>query len=139
MKGISEFAEDFLHVVKPFIIVVGTFGLFLIFISYEIQVSQSKSGREVVILGNALLSSECLTEGVKGVFTEDNLDEMELDSSCFNYPYGNITVNILDSDQSWNFILGVGGISEHKVEETFPVMVRLNTNEIERAEMVVSL
>jgi len=142
MKGISEFAEDFLHAAKPFIIVIGAFGLFLIFHSYEITVAQDKSERDVIILGNALLSSKCLTEGKKAVFTEVKLNQMEQDSSCFSYPYGSVTVNILGSTQSWNFVLGGHTVLEYEVkdiQETFSVMVKLNTGEIKQAEMVVLL
>jgi hypothetical protein len=142
MKGITEFSEDFLHMAKPFIVIIGAFGLFLVFISYELRVTQDSSQRDLVLLGNALLSSNCLTDGRKGVFTEAKLDIMEADSSCFNYPYGGFTVDILDSSKSWEIVLGGHALLEYElrdIEDSFSVLVKLDTGEIKQAEMVVFL
>jgi len=132
MKGFSEL---FFRLLQLAFFVGGALAIFFTFLSYNITVYASGAEREAFILGNTLLSSQCLTESdTKGLFSEQKLEDMETDSSCLNYPNGNVIVKLLDSSDEWNFVLGT---FDKGKEATFSVSVKLNSGEVKPANMVV--
>jgi hypothetical protein len=127
-----EFTEDFLKLLQIALIVVGLLGVFLTFISYNITVVHSETEREAFVLGNAILSSSCITDGTKGLFIESKLNTV--DPSCFKYYQGNIKINYEGLTKEFN----LGGTAKGDTAR-FNALVKLGSGQIVNAEMVVTL
>ena len=128
-----ELTEDFLKLLQIALVVVGVLAIFFSYINYNIIVEAREAEREALILGNSLLSSNCLTySDIKSLFSEDKLINMQSDPSCLKkqYPYGAVKV------EQWQFEIGsfnLGG------EAKFNVAVRKTTGEIKPALMTVKV
>jgi len=116
-----DLTENFLKLIQIALVVVGALALFFSYINYNITVDARSAEREALILGNALLSSDCLTySDTKSLFSEDKLINMQTDSSCLKkqYPYGNVKVELQDSTAKWQIDIGptnLGGESKFNV------------------------
>ncbi len=135
---VMELTEDFLKLMEIAIIVAGVLSIFFTYINYNIIVSNKGAEREAFVLGNALLSSDCLTlNNTKGLFSQEKIELMVRDSSCFKYPYGVVEISVVDgSIPPWEFSLGglkLGGEAE------FLVLIKLNNNKNKIARMVVKV
>jgi len=132
-----ELTEDFLKLLQIALVVVGVLAIFFSYINYNVIVEARGAEREALILGNSLLSSNCLTySDTKSLFSEDKLINMQYDPSCLKkqYPYGAVKI-ILDSS-TWIIDIGsfdLGG------EAKFNVAVRKTTGEIKPALMIVKV
>jgi len=136
MKGQSELTQTFIKLVQIALVVVGALAIFFTYISYEITVYRNDANREVYILGNALMSSSCLTDGIKGLLTQSKIDSMVADSSCFKYPIGKVTISSTFYTPAVTIDLGSADIEE---EAEFDILIRLNSGQIEPGEMVVTI
>lgn len=132
-----ELTEDFLKLLQIAFTVVGLLAIFLTFVTYNITIVHDEASREAFILGNSILSSDCITDGKKGFFIESKLDAAT--PSCFNYDKGAIEITIPETGQAWNFNLGDS--STGVTSPLFNVVVKLDasSNEIKMAEMVVRM
>jgi hypothetical protein len=101
-------------------------------VEYEIFVYQSSVERESYVLGNAILSSNCFTEGTKGLLVQDKLDNF--DKSCFMYP-GKFKV----TSQSYIREIELVPRQAYTTNVTFNAAVKLSTGQIEPAKMEVCL
>jgi hypothetical protein len=134
-----DLSENFLKLIQLAIIVVGCLAIFFTYINYNITVETSSSGREAVVFGYSMLSSECLTySNTQSLFEENKLASMQADSSCLKkvYPYGYIEVNLQDMSEKWQIEIGGLGTS---AETTYNVAVRLDSGEVKPAFMVVKI
>lgn len=133
MMKLSEFFSKLLQIA---LIVVGVLAIFFTYVSYNIIISQSEAEREATILGNSLLSSDCLIySNTKNLFSDEKLDNMVADSSCFKYPYGVVEIGLLDLTNNWVFEIGTTDLGG---EREFDVAVRNSiTGERKPALMVV--
>jgi hypothetical protein len=134
-----ELTEDFLKLLQIAFLVVGVLSIFFIYINYSFTVASNDAEREVFMLGNSLLSSECLTvirngELMKALFSQNKLDT--LDPSCIKYPNGKVNITLLDYSRSWKIIFSTP--TKNK-EAKFYVVVKLDSGDIVPAEMVVSI
>lgn len=140
MKGQFELSETFIKFIQIAILILGTLAVFFTFIEYEIIVAQNSVEREVQVLGNALLSSSCLNDGVKGVFTQTKLDIMAISSACLKYSKGRMEVNVVspppELSSGWVIEFGPYDIGE---ERSYDVIVRLNSGDVKAGSMKVIL
>jgi hypothetical protein len=130
-----ELTEDFLTLLITAVLIIGVLSVFLIFIYYNIIVNIDESRREVFILGDTLLSNLCLTDGLKGLFSEEKLDQLTADASCLgelNIDY--IAITIYETGEIWNIKIENTNIGR---DARFDVNVKLETGETKLAEMVV--
>ena len=140
MKGVEqELSTLLLHFLQLGLLVIGCLSIFLTYISYNFVVYGYDLKRESYILGDALLSSPCLTviennQSVKALFSESKLDVLEADPSCIKYPNGKIIVTLLDNSKEWEIILGT---FNNRESANFTIAVKLNSNDIKTAKMVV--
>lgn len=95
MKGQSELTATFVKLIQIGLVIVGALAIFFTYIQYEINVNQNSIERETYYLGNALLSSNCLTDGTKGVLVKSKIENF--DKTCFSYP-GKFRVTASDFD-----------------------------------------
>lgn len=133
-----ELTEDFLKLLQIAFTVVGLLAIFLTFITYNITIIHDEASREAFILGNSILSSDCITDGTKGLFIESKLDTV--DPLCFNYDKGAIEITISETAQTWNFNLGDASIGA--TSPPFDVIVKLDvtgSGEVKIGEMVVRI
>ncbi|MEM3609832.1 MAG: hypothetical protein QW076_02915 [Candidatus Anstonellales archaeon] len=138
MKGQMEITEDFLKLIQIAIIVVGVLAIFFEYVNYNVIVNKNEAAREALVLGNALLTSNCLTySNTPSLFSEEKLNTMSSDSSCFKYAYGNVTVILLNDSKQWSFVINDTNILNGI--EKFYVAVKLNTGEVKQAIMVVEV
>ena len=108
-----ELSEDFLKLLIISITIVGILSIFFIFIQYNIIIFYEDSHREAVVLGDTLLSHQCLTEiennyPVKSLFLESKIDDIiSGEGECIiNYNKGTIVIELLDkSKPTWTIIL----------------------------------
>jgi len=134
-----ELTEDFLKLLQIALVVVGVLAIFFSYINYNIIVEARGAEREALILGNSLLSSDCLTySDTKSLFSEDKLINMQSDLSCLKkqYPYGAVKIELNDLTSKWQIDIGsfdLGG------EAKFDVVVRMNSGIIKPALMVVKV
>lgn len=131
-----ELTEDFLKLLQIAFTVIGLLAIFLTFITYNITIIHDEASREAFILGNSILSSDCITDGTKGSFIESKLNTV--DPSCFNYDKGEIEITIPETAQTWNFNLG--GSSTGAISPPFNVLVKIDVtggSVVKMGEMVV--
>jgi hypothetical protein len=129
-------AADILKWLQMVFTVIGLLGIFFTFIVYNIIIIHDEASREAFILGNAVLSSDCIIDDTKGLFIESKLDSV--DPLCFNYDKGEIEITIPETGQTWNFNLG--GSSTGATSPLFNVMVKLDVtggDEVKMGRMVV--
>ena len=77
----------------------------------------------------------CLTDGLKGLFSEEKLDQLTADASCLgelNIDY--IAITIYETGEIWNIKIENTNIGR---DARFDVNVKLETGETKLAEMVV--
>jgi hypothetical protein len=135
-----ELSEDFLKMIQIALMIVGLLVIFLIFISYNIEVIHSEAKRDTYVLGDYLLASKCLAleeDGnvLKGVFSEEKIEKSESNPSCIKYPYGSIKIELLDkSVEPWLI-----GDSEIEGGTEFIVAIKMKNDEIKTAKMTVML
>lgn len=137
-----ELTEDFLKLLQIAVVVVGVLGLYFSYVSYNVTVSTREAQRGALMLGNSLLSSDCLTYyDIKSLFSEEKLNDSQNDPSCLKreYPYGLVEVDLQDSSVSpnkWQFAIGSDNMGG---ESTTIVAVKMNSGEIKPAYMVVKV
>jgi len=134
-----EITEDFLKLIQIAFIVTGVLAIFFTYIQYNIFVSQDRAEREAVILGNSLLSDDCLTySNTRGLFSEEKIENAN--PSCFNYPYGSVTIELLEDIgiEPWNFEVGED-VKLHGESEIFVAVKLKTTGEIKAAKMMVEV
>lgn len=134
-----ELTDDFIKLLQIAFLVVGSLSIFMIFINYNFTVYSNEAEREVFILGDALLSSKCLTvtyhdKPVKALFSQDKLDT--LNPLCIEYPKGKINIDLLDNSMNWEITLSAPSEDE---KVSFDVVVKLNSGDIKPAKMTVSI
>jgi hypothetical protein len=135
-----ELSEDFLKMLQIAMLVVGLLIIFLIFISYNIEVFHDEKQRSAYVLGDYLLASDCIAwedngNVVKGVLSEGKLDTV--DPSCINYPYGSIEVELLEDIGKGPWVIGMEDAEGERA--VFTVVVKLTNGEIKTAKMTVTL
>ena len=134
-----ELSEDFIKLLQMAFLVVGTLTIFLIFIQYNITLIQNEARREAFVVGDALLGSKCLAEKynnyvIKGLLSEEKMNEIKSDTSCIKYIDYEVNITLSDESKVWFFNLGVpkrGGEAE------FIIAVNLTNGEIKPANMTV--
>ena len=139
MKGQFDLpTTTFFKLLHLAIIVVGVLAIFFSYIEYNIFIETRESEREALLVGNSLLSNDCLTyANTKSLFSEDKLNNIYSASTCLKqqYPYGNITITL--GSTTWIIEIedsSLGG------EASFPVMIRNSiTGERKLALMVVKV
>jgi len=135
----EELAEDLMTLVQIALLLVGVLAIFFTYVNYRVIVNSHEKEREAMILGNYLLSSDCLTYlNITSLFSEDNLISMKNDPSCLKYPSFFVSVEILNSNpqQIWEFSKD---ISTFEGSSEINVAVRLNTGEVKQALMAVNV
>jgi len=132
MKGQSELTQTFIKLVQIALVIIGALAIFFTYVSYEITLYRNDANREAYVLGNALMSSLCLTDGIKGLLIQSKIDNF--DTSCFEYPNGEVTISA--GAYSRTIIFGPADIGK-KAE--FDILVKLDTGPIEPGTMVVSI
>jgi len=136
-----ELTEDFIKALQLALFVIGVLGIFFVFISYNITVEATNAEKEAFVLGDVLLSSQCLTvSNTKSLFSESKLEDMQIDSSCIKYTYSKVNVTLLDGSKIWSFRLG-SSTSSVGIDARFIVLVQLKDPpyEIKPASMVVTV
>lgn len=133
MKGQSELTATFVKLLQIGIVIIGALAIFFTYIQYEIDVYQSSIERDTYFLGNALLSSNCLTDGTKGVLIQSKIENF--DSSCFVYP-GKFKVT--SASYSSPVIVLVPKTS-YIQDVTFDAVIELGNGQIEPAKLEVFL
>ena len=135
-----ELTEDFLKLLQIAIVVVGVLALYFSYIGYNVTVESRTAERDALIIGNSLLSSDCLTYlGTKSLFSEDKLVNVQSDPSCLqrNYPNGTIKVQLQDLSSKWQFTIGPSNLGG---ETKLSVAVKMSgTGEVKPANMVVKV
>jgi hypothetical protein len=134
-----ELTEDFLKLIQIALIVVGALSIFFTYVTYNIIIRSNEAEREALVLGNALLSSDCLIySDTRSLFSQDKLINMGSDPSCLKYPYGSVTVELVNAipPHYWSFKIKDPVLDG---EADFSVAVRLNTGEIKQALMKVKV
>lgn len=121
--------------------VIGLVIIFILFISYNVNLVHGKVEREAYVLGDYLLASKCLamTENnnvIKSLFSEAKLDM--INPSCINYAKGKVEINLTDSSDSWGFELSPGAVYANE-KAIFIVAVKMNDGRIKSANMTVTL
>jgi hypothetical protein len=132
MKGQSELTATFVKLVQIGLVIVGALAIFFTFIEYEIFVYENSLEREAYLLGNAVLSSNCFTNGVKGVLVQNKLDNYDI--SCFNYP-GKFKV----TSSSYSKEIKLVPKSSYGSGVVFNAVIELETGDIEPAQLEVFL
>jgi hypothetical protein len=130
MKGQSELTATFVKLVQVGLVIIGALAIFFTYIEYEIIVYQSSAERESYVLGNALLSSNCLTDGTKGLLIQSKLEFF--DKNCFKYP-GKFKV----TSPSFTKEIELMPKSSYIANATFDASIKLDTGVIEPAKMEV--
>jgi hypothetical protein len=142
-----ELSEDFIKFIQLGLTVVGILTIFLLFISYNVNLLHDKTEREVYVLGDYLMASKCLAsiDGnnvIKGLLEETKLTTIESDSSCINYPNGMVNVSLISCGTrpkcKWNFEFKPGATYIGK-SANFTVAIEMNDGSIEPAKMMVTL
>jgi hypothetical protein len=141
-----ELSEDFIKFIQIGLTVVGILTIFLLFISYNLNLLHDKIEREVYVLGDYLTASRCLAsiDGnnvIKGLLEEAKLTAIESDPSCINYPNGMVNVSLINCGSGsckWNFELNPGTTYVGK-SANFTVAIEMNDGSIEPATMKVTL
>ncbi|MBU0757929.1 MAG: hypothetical protein KKF44_07700, partial [Nanoarchaeota archaeon] len=82
--------------------------------------------------GNALMSSPCLNNGMKGIILQSKIDSLD---SCFDYPAGEI--EITTESFSRTVLLGSEPFMDDKA--VFDVLVELGNGQKVPGELVVRL
>lgn len=134
-----ELTEDFFKLLQIALVVVGVLAIYFSYVSYNVIVETRSAEREALLIGNTLLSSDCLTySDTKSLFSEDKLNDMQSDSTCLKkqYVYGNISIELQDKSNNWQINLGSSNLGgENKIY----VAVRLNSGVVEPALMSVTV
>ena len=124
-------------------LIIGTLSIFLIFISYNIDVFVDEARREALMLLESMLTNDCLTvveEGkpVKGLFSAEKLDQIVLDPSCIKYDYGIVEIELLDKSRApWTINLGLS--NKDVKTEPFVVAIDLGAEGVKAGKITVSL
>ena len=129
--------ETFLNLLQIAFIVVGLLAIFLTFVVYNVTIVSDESSRKAFVLGNSIISSNCITDGRKGVFLESKLNTVN--KACFNADEGSITITVLGTGQNWNFDLGG---SDQSSSPNFNVLVKLDVTgggSVKIAKLVVKI
>jgi hypothetical protein len=141
-----ELSEDFIKFIQLGLTVVGILTIFLMFISYNVNLLHDKTEREVYVLGDYLIASRCLASidnnnVIKGLWEETKLTTVESDSSCINYPKGMVNVSLINCGArpkcKWNFEFSTGPYIGKNAN--FTVAIEMNDGSIEPATMMVTL
>lgn len=130
MKGQSELSATFLKLVQVGLVIIGALAIFFTFIEYEIFVYQSSAERETYVLGNAILSSNCFTDGTKSLLIQSKLDSFIKD--CFMY-----SGKFIVKSSSYTREIELVPKSAYVTNTTFDAVIKLNTGEIEPAQLEV--
>lgn len=139
-----ELSEEFVKLMQIGLMVIGLLAIFIIFISYNVNLEHNKSEREAYVLGEYLLGSKCLAStdssgnAIKSMFNETKLDNIVVDHSCIKYSSGKIEVNLIDLSKNWVFELKNGATYIGK-NATFIVSVKTNAGDIKPAQMTVTV
>lgn len=135
-----EITEDFLKLLQIALIVVGVLAIYFSYMSYNITVDARKGERDAIILGNTLLSSDCLTySDTQSLFSEDKLNNIQADSTCLSkqYPFGAVNVELQDLSKKWSIDLGPFDMGS---DVTLAVaVINSTTGEIKPASMLVKV
>jgi hypothetical protein len=132
MKGQSELTATFVKLVQIGLVIVGALAIFFTFVEYEIFVHENSLERESYLLGNAVLSSNCFTNGVKGVLVQSKLENFVI--SCFKYP-GKFTV----TSTSYSKEIELIPKSSYSQSVVFNAVIELESGDIEPAQLEVFL
>ncbi len=141
-----ELSEDFIKFIQIGLTVVGILTIFLLFISYNVNLLHDKTEREVYVLGDYLTASSCLAsiDGnnvIKGLWEETKLTTVEHDPSCINYPKGMVNINLINCGThtkcNWDFEFSTG--TYVGTTANFTVAIEMNDGSIEPAKMMVTL
>ncbi len=142
-----ELSEDFIKFIQIGLTVVGILTIFLLFISYNVNLLHDKTEREVYVLGDYLMASKCLasidgSNVIKGLLEETKLTTIESNSPCINYPNGMVNVSLISCGArpkcKWNFEFKPGATYIGK-SANFTVAIEMNDGSIEPAKMMVTL
>lgn len=132
MKGQSELTATFVKLVQIGLVIVGALAIYFTYIQYQIFVYFNALERESYVLGDALLSSNCLTEE-KGIFIQSKLDSFDI--NCLNYPKGKFKI----SSSSYLKEIEFQHQESYNINTTFDAVIKLNTGQIEPAKLEVFL
>lgn len=130
-----DLSEDLIKLIQIGILVVGTLALYFSYINYNISVETGEAQREAIIMGNSLLSSNCLGS-TRSVFDEDNLASAQSDPNCLrkSYSSGHIDVELADKSNKWSIEMGTGTTIQGQAD--FSVLVNTDSG-LKTATMTV--
>jgi len=134
MKGQSELTETFIKLIQVGLVIVGALAIFFTYVSYELTAHTNDARREAYILGNAIMSSDCFTDGVKGLLVQSKINNAVV--SCFDYTKGKIQIKSTTVDQT---IMFGSGATPNGIEEDFNILIKLNDGSIENGKLKVML
>jgi hypothetical protein len=143
-----ELSEDFIKFIQIGLTVVGILTIFLLFISYNVNLLHDKTEREVYVLGDYLTASKCLVavdgnNAIKGLLEETDLTAIESDPSCINYPKGMVNISLINCGThtkcNWNFELSTGSYVGTTANFTVAIEMDAENGSIEPAKMTVTL
>jgi len=139
MKGQSEFTQTFIKLIQIALVMIGALSIYFTYVSYEITVHSNDANREAYILGNALMSSSCLTDGTKGLLIESKINSLTPNdpAKCINYPNGNIEIKWGATTKP----IDIGSATAGKSAE-FDILIKLDVTgggAIEEGKMTVSV
>ena len=137
-----ELTEDFIKMLQIAFLVVGTLSIFLIFISYDVNVYRDEARRDALLFLESLLTDRCLTvvennKPVKALFSGDKLDNLEPD--CIHFENATIEIELLDGTKSWNIDFGPAVPQKDTKTEEFNVAIDMGTEGIKPGTIVVFL
>ena len=135
MKGQSELTSTFIKLVQIALMILGALAIFFTYVTYEITVYRNDVNREAYVLGNALLASPCLNNGIKGIILESKIAGLDY---CFDYPTGEI--DIITQSFSRTVVLGAEPLLGGENKAEFDIIVILEgTGQRVPGKMVVRL
>ena len=132
MKGQSELTATFVKLVQIGLVIVGALAIFFTYVEYEILVHYSSFDREVYLVGNSLLSSKCLTNGMKGVLIQSKIENF--DKNCFVYP-GKFIVKT----EEYSKEIELKPKPSYSINKTYDAVLLNNAGQIEPAKLIVYL
>ena len=137
-----ELTEDFIKMLQIAFLVVGTLSIFLIFISYDVNVFRDEARREALLFLEGLLTDRCLAvvennKSIKALFSGDKLDNLEED--CIVYENATIQIELLDGTRAWSIDFGPAVPQKDIKTEEFNVAIDMGAEGIKPGTIVVSI
>jgi len=137
--GIMDLSEDFIKILQMVFTIISIFGVFFIFIDFNVSIAGDEKTINAISFGDAVTLSSCLTEqengvSVKTLFTEERLEAESKNTqlSCLKRSQ-QYTVFVSTDEKQWT----VGGGGTRSAE--FPVAVKMKDGRVLPGLLTVSI